>query len=187
MKCGVILMRAQPMHLGHLDVIKKASAENDKVLVFVGSANKCGTERNPLNIADRLYFVQSVIESEALHNVIVRPLSDWSKEDAYALAKEWGNFFYYNAVNALECKTFTLYYNDDVKIAQNWFEDKLLNRIDIVHCSKERDVSATRVREAILCNNDSFLETVLPQTVFAKREYIKKKLLESNGVDFIME
>lgn len=31
---GVILMRAQPMHLGHLDVIKRASSENEKSLGF---------------------------------------------------------------------------------------------------------------------------------------------------------
>lgn len=186
MKCGVVLMRAQPMHLGHLDVIKKTSAENEKVLVFVGSANKSGTERNPLDISDRLFFVRSVIENERLNNVVVAPLSDWSREDAYALAKEWGRFFYYNAVNALESKTFTLYYNDDIEIARNWFDKDLQERVEIVHSGKDRDVSATAVRTAILEDDVNFLEKVLPQIIYDKRDYIRSKLVNANKDDFIM-
>ena len=186
MKCGVVLMRAQPMHLGHLDVIKKASAENEKVLVFVGSANKSGTERNPLNISDRLFFVRSVIESERLNNVIVAPLSDWSREDAYTLAKEWGRFFYYNAVNALESKTFTLYYNDNVEIAKNWFDKDLQERVSIVHSERIRNISSTAVRTAILEDEVDFLEKSLPQIVFDKREYIKNILRNTEKDDFIM-
>lgn len=179
-------MRAQPMHLGHLDIVKKASAENEKVLVFVGSANKSGTKRNPLDISDRLFFVRSVIENERLNNVVVAPLSDWSREDAYALAKEWGRFFYYNAVNALESKTFTLYYNDDIEIARNWFDDDLQKRVEIVHSGKDRDVSATKIRESILADDTDFLKKVLPQIVYDKRDYIRSKLINANKDDFIM-
>lgn len=179
-------MRAQPMHLGHLDVIKKASAENERVLVFVGSANKSGTKRNPLDISDRLFFVRSVIESEKLNNVVVAPLSDWSKEDAYALAKEWGRFFYYNAVNALESKTFTLYYNDDIGIARNWFDEDLQKRVTIVYSEKSRDISATKIREAIIADDTDFLEKVLPQIVYDKRDYIRSKLVNADKDDFIM-
>lgn len=179
-------MRAQPMHLGHLDVIKKASAENERVLVFVGSANKSGTKRNPLDISDRLFFVRSVIESEKLNNVVVAPLSDWSKEDAYALAKEWGKFFYYNAVNALESKTFTLYYNDDIEIARNWFDEDLQKRVTIVYSEKSRDISATKIREAIIADDTDFLEKVLPQIVYDKRDYIRSKLVNADKDDFIM-
>ena len=39
MKYGVILARFQPIHNGHLALIKKACSENDKVLLLVGSAN----------------------------------------------------------------------------------------------------------------------------------------------------
>lgn len=186
MKCGVVLMRAQPMHLGHLDVIKKASAENDRVLVFIGSANKCRTKRNPLNISDRLNIVRRVVEKEHLKNVIVEPLNDWSKEDAFAFAKEWGNFFYYNAVNILENKTFALYYNDNVEIAKNWFEPKLRERIVIIHSEKERDVSSTKIREAILNGDSRYLKTVLPDLVYENRMNIKKQIENANQEDFIM-
>lgn len=183
---GVILMRAQPMHLGHLDVIKRASSENEKVLVFVGSANKCGTKRNPLNIEERLYYVQSAVDEEELNNVIVRSLCDWSKEDAYALAKEWGRFFYYNAVNALGTKTFNFYYNDDIKIVKNWFEMDLQKRVTIISEVKSRGVSATRVREAILNDEEQYLVSVLPRIVWENRKRIKRQLENCHNEDFIM-
>lgn len=186
MKYGVILMRAQPMHLGHLDVIKQASKENDKVLVFIGSANKCGTERNPLNIDDRYFFVKSAIIDEDLDNVIVKPLNDWSKEDAYALVKEWGRFFYYNAVNELGSKTFTLYYNDDIEIARNWFDEELQQRISIVNSPRVRDVTATKVREAILNDDKAYLKSMLPYIVYSNRNYIKEVIETADKEDFIM-
>ena len=36
-KIGVILARLQPIHNGHLELIKKAWEENDEVYVFIGS------------------------------------------------------------------------------------------------------------------------------------------------------
>ena len=39
-KIGVILARFQPIHNGHLALIKKASVENDEVHIFIGSADK---------------------------------------------------------------------------------------------------------------------------------------------------
>lgn len=180
-------MRAQPIHLGHLDVIRKASLENNKVLVFIGSANKSGTKRNPLSIADRCFFVKSAVENSKLDNIVVAPLNDWSKEDSFALAKEWGRFFYYNAVNQLGSKTFTFYYNDDVKIAENWFDEELSKRVKIIHAVRERDVSSTQVREAILNNDEPYLKTVLPEAVFLKRKYIKAMLENATNEDFIMQ
>lgn len=46
-KVGVILARFQPIHNGHLELIKKASSENDEVLVFIGSVDKLN-KRNPI-------------------------------------------------------------------------------------------------------------------------------------------
>ena len=39
-KVGVILARFQPIHNGHLELIKKAAEENEQVIVFIGSADK---------------------------------------------------------------------------------------------------------------------------------------------------
>lgn len=64
-------------------------------------------------------------------NIVISELKDWSMEDAYAYAKEWGNFFYYNAVNQLGTKGFSFYYNDDPPIAENWFTNMIKSRITL--------------------------------------------------------
>ena len=46
-KVGVIIARLQPIHNGHLELIRQALNENDKVLVLVGSADKLN-KRNPI-------------------------------------------------------------------------------------------------------------------------------------------
>ena len=47
MKTGVILARFQPIHNGHLQLIKKACEENEQVLVIIGSIDKL-SKRNPI-------------------------------------------------------------------------------------------------------------------------------------------
>lgn len=39
-KTGVILARFQPIHNGHIELIRKAVKENDEVLIFIGSVDK---------------------------------------------------------------------------------------------------------------------------------------------------
>ena len=63
-KIGVILARFQPIHNGHLALIKKASEENDEVHIFIGSADKFN-ERNPIPVNIRRELVTKAI-NEAL-------------------------------------------------------------------------------------------------------------------------
>jgi cytidyltransferase-like protein len=40
MAVGVIIARIQPIHKGHLELIRQALNENENVLLLVGSADK---------------------------------------------------------------------------------------------------------------------------------------------------
>jgi cytidyltransferase-like protein len=187
MKYGVLLTRAQPFHMGHLDVVQKALEENDRVLIVVGSANKAGTKRNPLSIEPRMELVSTVLYSYGMEKEVdVLPLSDWSAEDTYQYAKEWGNFFYYNVVNAIQEKTFTMYYNDSVDTVKNWFVPEIAERLTIKCAKRKRDVSGTKIREAIEKDDDEYLKEMLPSSVYKKKEIIKKILLNSTKEDYMM-
>ena len=187
MKYGVILMRAQPFHKGHLYVIQKILEENDKALIVIGSANKSKTKRNPLPIEKRVEIVRNVlIEYDLQLKVDVITLNDWSMEDAYQYAKEWGNFFYYNVVNAVKSKTFTLYYNDDLEIVKNWFVNELLERITIKNMDRTTDVSSTNIRKAIANDDLEYLrEALCPSTIEVIHE-IKRMLEEAVEDDYMM-
>ena len=60
-KVGVFLSRMQPIHNAHLWMIQNVLKDNDEALVMIGSANKFGTERNPLDINLRKELVKSAL------------------------------------------------------------------------------------------------------------------------------
>ena len=60
MKTGVILARFQPIHNGHLQLIKKACDENEQVLVIIGSIDKL-SKRNPIPWTIRKQLVVKTI------------------------------------------------------------------------------------------------------------------------------
>ena len=65
MKTGVILARFQPIHNGHLQLIKKACDENEQVLVIIGSIDKL-SKRNPIPWTIRKQLVEKAIKDHSL-------------------------------------------------------------------------------------------------------------------------
>jgi len=55
---AAFLGRFQPMHLGHYKTIERYSEEYDLVIV-IGSADKSGTEENPLSFEQRKNIIRS--------------------------------------------------------------------------------------------------------------------------------
>ena len=62
---GCILFRGQPFHNGHMNMIKKAYEDCQKcgcdLYIFVGSADKVGTVRNPLPIEFRTMLIEGAL------------------------------------------------------------------------------------------------------------------------------
>lgn len=48
MKLGYIVGRFQPLHLGHIELIKELKKNYDHFIVFIGSANQSKNIKNPL-------------------------------------------------------------------------------------------------------------------------------------------
>ena len=63
MAVGVIIARLQPIHKGHLELVRQALNENDEVLILVGSADKLN-KRNPIPIAMRLDLARKAVGEE---------------------------------------------------------------------------------------------------------------------------
>jgi nicotinamide-nucleotide adenylyltransferase len=188
MEYGVVLMRAQPVHRGHIDIIKQALSEHQRVLVIIGSANKSGTKRNPLTIDMREHLLRNALNDYDLSTKVeIMTLFDWSKEDAYQFAKEWGNFLYYNIVAKIGSKTFTIYYNDDAAIVKNWFDDALQERVTVKNTNRKRNVSGTQIRKAFEDDDDMYLKRMLCPSTYEVRHVLKKMLLDCKKDDFIMK
>ena len=188
MVTGVMLTRAQPFHKGHMDVVNQILKENERCLIVIGSANKCNTERNPLMITDRTRMITHVLKWHNLTQPKVQllPLCDWSMENAYQYAQEWGNFLYYNIVNAIQQKEFAFYYNDDPETVKRWFNPDISKRITVRSSVRVRDVSGTKIRDAILSHNIEYLKEMLDPPVLEELDYIRFMLKKSNKPDYIL-
>ena len=170
---GVILARLQPIHNGHLALIKKASVENDEVHVFIGSADKFN-ERNPIPINIRKRYAESAVKEVNLENVTFHLLDDLTNESDNS--HDWGFYLYSKVVTEIQQSNFTIYYSDGFEIITSWFPGFILrNNVSLnllARNATEEGISATMVRDMIV-RNDPALENAVPSMVYNERAAIK--------------
>lgn len=179
-KVGVILARFQPIHNGHLELIKKASSENDEVLVLIGSIDKLN-ERNPIPWNIRKKLVETALKD--IPKVRIVELADLSDEGDNS--HDWGFYLYSNIVSCIGQANFTMYYSDGFEIITSWFPGFLLrNNVSLSLLARntvEDGISATKVRNLIStglgCGHyqecEEELKKIVPPCVFEQRHQIK--------------
>ena len=174
---GVIIARIQPIHKGHLELIRQAINENDEVLLLVGSADKLN-KRNPIPIAMRLELAKKAIEEEfkeEASKVKIVPLNDLTDEGDNS--HDWGFYLYSHIVGITKSPTFTIYYSDGFEIIMQWFPNFItrdfisfkLNARGTIH----NNLSATKVREMIVRNDIDGLRESVPNSVLENVTLIK--------------
>lgn len=183
-KIGVFLSRMQPLHIGHIGMIRKALAENDRVIILIGSSNKEGTVRNPMGVRiRRKIFDEALLEEfskNELERIIVKELPDWSSEDDFASNLEWGRYLYYNVVSVSGSRYFSMYFSDEPQIIQNWFQDDIIkNRVELRIFERNNmfeAVSSTKIRNAFLNNDMDYIKKSVPNSVVKRFDEIKDML-----------
>lgn len=179
-KFGVFLSRMQPLHIGHIGMIKKALSENDRVLILIGSTDKRGIERNPIGIElRREIWIESLNEEfseEERNRIIFKELPDWTSENDIPSNEEWGRYLYYNIAASTCQKTFTMYFSDDPAIIEDWFREKWIReRIELKLFERNemfQAVSSTKIREAFLNGDKEYIKKSVPQAVFRRYDEI---------------
>lgn len=169
---GVILFRAQPFHMGHLNMIKKAVEDCTKTLselyIFVGSADKSGTKRNPLPIDFRLMLIEGALHEEfssfELQRVHIVPLNDLTDETDNS--HNWGRYLFMKMFKHTKDPDMTIYYSDRPEIMLNWFDadDRWCLRFKFL--DRYKGISATLVRKMIEEKESFILEKLLPPFVY---------------------
>ena len=184
---GVILFRAQPFHRGHLNMVQKAFSDctenNCDLYIFVGSADKSGTVRNPLPIDFRLMLLEGALHEEfsieELKHIHIFPLADLSDETNNT--HDWGRYLYIKMFGKTKDSDMTIYYSDDPRIMLSWFaqDERWLLRFKFL--DRFEGISATLVRQALLMpNNDVVVSKLVPPFVYNFREEIRDYLNKAN-------
>jgi nicotinamide-nucleotide adenylyltransferase len=63
---ALFIGRFQPFHLGHLSVIKKAVAENDRVFIGIGSSEANYLPANPFTCSERFQMIEAALDAEKI-------------------------------------------------------------------------------------------------------------------------
>lgn len=177
-KAGVFLARMQPVHNAHLFLVHKALEENDKVLIVLGSENKVDMLRNPYDISLREEMLRECLTDEDNKKLEIVTLPDWSMESDKENDKTWGRYFYYNVVSRIFQKRFSLYYSDDPKILDDWFNDTEVREF-ITYRNFERSklfegLSSTKIRNAFINDDIDYIKEYCPESVQKRFDYLKK-------------
>ena len=76
---GLICGRFQTYHIGHESLINMGMQLCDRILILIGSAQECGTERYPLNINTRTKMLREIYGDSP--NVMIYGLADMTDEN----------------------------------------------------------------------------------------------------------
>lgn len=66
-KVSVIIGRFQPFHVGHLEMVQSAYDISDEVVLFIGSANKPTSDKNPWTHRERLLMIYDSIQESKMN------------------------------------------------------------------------------------------------------------------------
>ena len=80
MKTGFVIMRAQPFHAGHMQLVETALEENGRVVIIIGSSNISRTMKNPWTFQERVEKIQLLMEDRA-QDLIIVPQIDYPYSD----------------------------------------------------------------------------------------------------------
>lgn len=69
---ALFIGRFQPIHLGHLEIIKRILEDYDEVVVGIGSAQEDYTLKNPFTLNERQSFIRQALKDHNLEEDRVR-------------------------------------------------------------------------------------------------------------------
>lgn len=138
---GLLVGRFQTFHKGHQKLVETGLMLCDRVLILVGSAQECGTERNPLNIQTRFDLIRAVYPTD---RVMLYGLADLTDESD--IRPEWGRYVLDNADRYIyKPPELMIYGNDEAR--SRWFDtDDIKHTSELIINRGELPVSATMLR-----------------------------------------
>lgn len=157
---GLICGRFQTFHKGHEKLIETGMLLCDRLLILIGSAQECGTERNPLNINTRTKMLKMVYGDNP--SIMIYALPDLSNEND--IRPEWGRYLLQNADRYIfKNPDVMIYGNDESRSA--WFDKAdLKNTTEVIINRNELPISATMLRRYMVEDNrKAWMELVNPK------------------------
>ena len=158
---GIFILRAQPDHLAHLDIIKKMSEMCDQLIISIGSHNRPRSIRNPWTSTEREWMLNtSICEHLKINNYKFQHIRDYMYND-YKWAAEVYSKALRNGATPDKKTCLFGHFKDDSSYYLNMFPQWDLHTLPVLHDG----VSATRIRDYMFYNWQQFKQiTNVPYT-----------------------
>ena len=142
---GMICGRFQHLHKGHESMINTGLLLCDRLLIFVGSAQEIGTERNPYDVQTRIEMIREVYDDSF---ITIKPLNDLSNEND--IRPEWGKYLLTQCERVMLKRPEVMIYGND-ESRSKWFDKDDLKGITEVIVNRDTiDISATKIRNMLM-------------------------------------
>lgn len=146
---GLICGRFQTFHIGHESLVNEAVKLCDRVLLLIGSAQECGTERNPLNVITREKMLKMVYGNNS--NIMIYGLADLTNEND--ITPDWGKYLLNNADRYIY-KVPEIMISGDDEERKNWFvPEDVLDMKQLIMNKGRIPISATMIRQMMVEDN----------------------------------
>jgi len=76
---SLVVGRFQPLHRGHMDVIRKCADESDHLTIGIGSAQYSHTPDNPFTAGERYMMINKTLRDEGIDNYSIVPIEDLNR------------------------------------------------------------------------------------------------------------
>lgn len=146
---GLICGRFQTFHKGHESLVEAGLKLCDRLLILIGSAQECGTERNPLNINTRTKMLKMVYGDNP--NIMIYGLADLTNEND--ITPDWGKYLLGNADRYIyKVPELMISGNDEER--HHWFApEDILDMSQLIVNRGRIPISATQVRQYMVEDN----------------------------------
>jgi cytidyltransferase-like protein len=143
---GVIVGRFNTLHLGHEKLINAGLLLCDRLLILVGSAQECGTERNPFNIETRINMIKTIYGNS--DRIMIYALPDLTNEND--ITPDWGRYLLDNIHRYIYKKPEIMIYGND-EARSRWFDpEDIKDTSEFIINRGSLPISATMLRELMV-------------------------------------
>lgn len=76
---SLVVGRFQPLHRGHMDVIKKCAEQSEHLTIGIGSAQYSHVPENPFTAGERYMMINRSLRDEGIKNYSIVPIEDLNR------------------------------------------------------------------------------------------------------------
>ena len=140
---GFICGRFQTFHKGHEKLVETGLMLCDRLLIFIGSSQEDGTERNPFNITTREKMLKEIYGGRG--DIMIYGLPDLTTENDITPA--WGSYLLDKVDRYIYKKPDIMIYGNDESISAWFSKEDLKGMTELIINRSDLPISATMVRD----------------------------------------